>query len=128
MRGRRRINYSWTTGGMGCQDERLWHRFKDGDRYHPSKESGIWSRNCGLEQANTELKCSKTTENLENLHIMCKRATPDQMLKYKLALCHFKLYNTNFNSIEFALVYNHITHVCKKWCNCKIKLQKKKTW
>ena len=42
--------------------------------------------------------------SFENLHKMCKRATPEQMMKYKLSLCLFKLYNSNFNSIEFVLL------------------------
>ena len=36
-----------------------------------------------------------------NLHAMCNRATPIQMMRYKLALCLFKLYKTDFNSIKF---------------------------
>ena len=44
-----------------------------------------------------------------NLHKISKRGTPDQMIQYKLAICLFKLYNNNFNSIEFAaLNYNQI--------------------
>ena len=37
-----------------------------------------------------------------DLHAMCKRATPIQMMRYKLALCLFKLYNSEYNSIEFS--------------------------
>ena len=47
--------------------------------------------------------------SFDNIHIMCKRATPNQMMKYKLALCLLKLYNCNFNLIEFSsLNFNQI--------------------
>ena len=36
------------------------------------------------------------------LHKSCKRALPEMFMKYKLALCLYKLYNESFNSIEFA--------------------------
>ena len=36
-----------------------------------------------------------------NLHVMCNRATPIQVMRYKLALCLHKLYNSDYNSIEF---------------------------
>ena len=36
--------------------------------------------------------------------VVCKRATTNQITKYKLALSLFKLYNTDFNSIEFSLL------------------------
>ena len=40
---------------------------------------------------------------------MCKRALPESILKYKLALCLHKIYNKDFNSIEFAqLNFNQI--------------------
>ena len=39
--------------------------------------------------------------SFNNLHKMCRRATPNQMLKHKLALYLFKIYNTDFNSVEF---------------------------
>ena len=40
---------------------------------------------------------------------LCKRATPETMLKYKLALCLFKLYNKDFNLIEFEILnFNQI--------------------
>ena len=32
---------------------------------------------------------------------MCNRATPIQVMRYKLALCLHKLYNSDYNSIEF---------------------------
>ena len=35
---------------------------------------------------------------------MCRRATPEMIMKYKLALCLFKLYNESFSSLEFALL------------------------
>ena len=44
-----------------------------------------------------------------NLHKMYGRATPDQMMNYKMALSLFRIYNCNFNSIEFvALNFNQI--------------------
>ena len=40
---------------------------------------------------------------------MCNRATPENIMRYKLALSLHKLYNKDFNSIEFAqLNYNQI--------------------
>ena len=40
---------------------------------------------------------------------MCNRATPNEMMKYKLALALFKLYNKDFNSIEFVnLNFNQV--------------------
>ena len=44
-----------------------------------------------------------------NLHKLNGRSTPDQMMLYKLALSLFRVYNTNYNSIEFtALNFNQI--------------------
>ena len=38
-----------------------------------------------------------------------QKSHPENVLKYKLALCLFKLYNENFNSIEFAqLNFNQV--------------------
>ena len=42
--------------------------------------------------------------SFESLHLMSKRATPDQFMKYKLALCLHKLYNIQFNTREFCLL------------------------
>ena len=40
---------------------------------------------------------------------MCGRATPEVFLQYKLALCPYKLYNTDFNPIKFTLLnFNQI--------------------
>ena len=39
--------------------------------------------------------------SFESLHKMSKRATPVKLMKYKLALCLYKIYNTDFNSKEF---------------------------
>ena len=48
-------------------------------------------------------------QSFVNLHKMCNRATPDKILKYKLALSLHKLYNKDFNSIEFAhLNFNQV--------------------
>ena len=52
-------------------------------------------------------KTKKKKKNLsyyisfEALHRMSKRATPEQMIRYKLSLCLYKLYNVLFNSKEF---------------------------
>ena len=44
-----------------------------------------------------------------NLHKMYGRATPDQMMNYKMALSLFRIYNSNLNSIKFvALNFNQI--------------------
>ena len=42
--------------------------------------------------------------SFKNINILCNRATPNQIMKYKLALCLYKLYNIDFNSLEFALL------------------------
>ena len=56
--------------------------------------------------------CNKLADNtmsFETLHKISNRATPCKMLKYKLALCLFKLYNLEFNLIKFCLLnYNQI--------------------
>ena len=39
--------------------------------------------------------------SFEALHKMSKRATPKQMMRYKLSLCLYRLYNITFNSKEF---------------------------
>ena len=43
-------------------------------------------------------------QSFMNLHKMCNRATPECMMKYKLALSLHKLYNKDFNNIEFLLL------------------------
>ena len=48
--------------------------------------------------------CWKNENNyvsFESLHKLSQRATPDQFIKYKIALCLFKMYNINYNNIEF---------------------------
>ena len=48
--------------------------------------------------------CWKNPSNnisFEALHKLSKRATPEQMMRYKLSLCLYKLYNVPFNSKEF---------------------------
>ena len=42
--------------------------------------------------------------SFESLHQMSKRSTPEQLMKYKLALCLHKLFNIPFNSKEFSLL------------------------
>ena len=39
-----------------------------------------------------------------NLHKSCLRATLDEMMHYKLALCLFKLYNTEFNELDLTSI------------------------
>ena len=44
-----------------------------------------------------------------NLHKMCNRATPNEMMIFKIALTLFKLYNKDFNCVEFVhLNFNQI--------------------
>ena len=56
--------------------------------------------------------CSKTfVDNISfiNLHKTYDRAIPEQMMMYKLALILFKIYNSNYNSIEFIMLnFNQI--------------------
>ena len=56
--------------------------------------------------------CDKFVDNtvsFEAIHDSCKRATPCKMQKYKLAICLYKLYNTEFKPIEFYLLnYNQV--------------------
>ena len=40
--------------------------------------------------------------SFEMIHTINKRATPEKFQKYKLAICLFKLYNMDFNVIEFC--------------------------
>ena len=48
-------------------------------------------------------------QSFNMLHMSCKRALPEMFMKYKLALCLYKLYNESFNSIEFAqLNFNQV--------------------
>ena len=42
--------------------------------------------------------------SFENIHILCKRAIPEQILKYKLSLSLFKLYSSDYNSLKFSLL------------------------
>ena len=51
--------------------------------------------------------CTKVIDYYQSfisLHTICRRATPEMLMKYKLALCLFKLYNESFNSLEFTLL------------------------
>ena len=56
--------------------------------------------------------CNRLVDNsmsFEAVHELCKRATPCKMQKYKLAICLHKLYNIEFNPIEFYLLnFNQI--------------------
>ena len=47
------------------------------------------------------------TMSFEAIHELCKRATPSKMQKYKLAICLHKIYNIEFNPIEFYLLNNN---------------------
>ena len=47
------------------------------------------------------------TMSFEAIHELCKLATPSKMQKYKLAICLHKLYNIEFNPIEFYLLNNN---------------------
>ena len=42
--------------------------------------------------------------SFKNLHEMCKRASIEDIMKYNLALCLFKIYYADFNSAEFLLL------------------------
>ena len=49
------------------------------------------------------------SQSFINLQKMCNRAPPESILKHKLALCLYKLYNKDYNSIESAhLNFNQI--------------------
>ena len=56
--------------------------------------------------------CSRNYDNyisFNDLHKICNRATPDQLMLYKLALALHKLYNVEFNPIEFIILnFNQI--------------------
>ena len=56
--------------------------------------------------------CCKMTDfmvSFASIHRLCNRATPVQMMKYKLALCLFKMYNRDFNPVEFVTMnFNQI--------------------
>ena len=56
--------------------------------------------------------CCKTDINMmsfANIHLFCNRATPDQMMSYKLALSLFRLYNKEWNVVEFTILnFNQI--------------------
>ena len=51
--------------------------------------------------------CSKFNDNyilFHELYTNTKRATPNQYMLYKLAICLYKLYNVEYNPIEFVLL------------------------
>ena len=51
--------------------------------------------------------CSKVIDyyqSFTSIHSVCNRATPEMLMKNKLALCLYKLYNENLNPIEFTLL------------------------
>ena len=48
-------------------------------------------------------------QSFVNVHRMCNRASLNSIMSYKLALCLHKIYNQDFNSIEFTnLNFNQI--------------------
>ena len=65
------------------------------------------------------LKFFNNEMSFVNIHRMGKRATPNELMLYKLALCLYKLYNQDFNSIEFAsLNFNQV--IMRRQVNFKI--------
>ena len=50
------------------------------------------------------------SQSFINLHKMCDRATPESILKYKLALSLHKLYNKDYNSIEGGVAWSSGQH------------------
>ena len=56
--------------------------------------------------------CNRTIDyyvSFNNLHADCDRATPEMICLYKTALSLFKLYNNDYNPLEFALLnFNQI--------------------
>ena len=54
-------------------------------------------------------------QRVNSLHKICNRATPDQLMLYKLALALHKLYNVEFNPIEFIILnFNQILTGCQE--------------
>ena len=55
------------------------------------------------------IRLSDGNTSFETLHKICKRAPPIEFMKYKLALCLFKTYNSDFNVVEFLhLNFNQV--------------------
>ena len=48
------------------------------------------------------VKLSDNNVSFDTLHKICKRALPIDFMKYKLALCLFRIYNNDFNIVEFS--------------------------
>ena len=49
--------------------------------------------------------CTRFADNgtsFPNLHKMCNRANPNEMMTHKIALALFKSYNKDFNCVEFV--------------------------
>ena len=62
-----------------------------------------------LQAPESWLKYTTDDVSFLNLQKSSGRTTPEQMMMYKLALRLYKIYNTNYNSIEFsALNFNQI--------------------
>ena len=48
-------------------------------------------------------------QSFQSLHGTCTRATPEMLMKYKLALCLYKIYIENYNPIELThLNFNQV--------------------
>ena len=55
------------------------------------------------------VKLSDNNVSFDTLHKICKRALPIDFMKYKLALFLFRIYNNDFNFVEFShLNYNQV--------------------
>ena len=62
------------------------------------------------------LKINNNEISFVSIHAMANRATPEQMMKYKLALCLYKLYNNNYNTREFVLLNFNQTFNARQIC------------
>ena len=55
------------------------------------------------------VKMSDSNVSFDSLHKTCKRALPIDYMKYKLALCLFRIYNNDYNVVEFShLNFNQV--------------------
>ena len=78
------------------------------DIWHlPSLKTSLKQKLLSASAKALKICCNMTNyvKSFENIHNLCNRATPERLMKYKMALCLFKLYNTNFNSVEFVLLH-----------------------
>ena len=80
--------------------------YYNSDSWHlPSLKPALKQKLLGASAKALKTCVSRFNMNMsfENIHILCERATPEQIMKYKMALSLFKLYNTDYNSLEFTL-------------------------